>query len=57
MPSRAASNRLWPDDIRLVISISMQFEASGQLAKGTNSPFPKVDFPDSMPSDPAAPSA
>ena len=54
MPSRAASNRFWPDDIRLVISISMQFEAGGQPAKGTDSPFPKVDFPDSVPSDPAA---
>jgi peptidoglycan/xylan/chitin deacetylase (PgdA/CDA1 family) len=53
MPSRAASNRFWPDDIRLVISISMQFEAGGQPAKGTDSPFPKVDFPDSVPSDPA----
>jgi peptidoglycan/xylan/chitin deacetylase (PgdA/CDA1 family) len=54
MPSRAASNRFWPDDIRLVISISMQFEAGGQPAKGTDSPFPKVDFPDSVPSDAAA---
>jgi peptidoglycan/xylan/chitin deacetylase (PgdA/CDA1 family) len=54
MPSRAASNRFWPDDIRLVVSISMQFEAGGQPAKGTDSPFPKVDFPDSVPSDPAA---
>jgi len=53
MPSRAASNRFWPDDIRLVISISMQFEAGGQPTKGTDSPFPKVDFPDSVPSDPA----
>jgi peptidoglycan/xylan/chitin deacetylase (PgdA/CDA1 family) len=31
----------------------MQFEAGGQPAKGTDSPFPKVDFPDSVPSDPA----
>jgi peptidoglycan/xylan/chitin deacetylase (PgdA/CDA1 family) len=54
MPSRAASNRFWPDDIRLVVSISMQFEAGGQPAKGTDSPFPKVDFPDSVPSDLAA---
>ena len=54
MPSRAASNRFWPDDTRLVISISMQFEAGGQPARGTDSPFPKVDFPDSVPSDPAA---
>jgi peptidoglycan/xylan/chitin deacetylase (PgdA/CDA1 family) len=54
MPSKAASNRFWPDDTRLVISISMQFEAGGQPAKGTDSPFPKVDFPDSVLSDPAA---
>jgi peptidoglycan/xylan/chitin deacetylase (PgdA/CDA1 family) len=54
MPSKAASNRFWPDDTRLVISISMQFEAGGQPAKGTDSPFPKVDFPDNVPSDPAA---
>lgn len=54
MPSRAASNRFWPDDIRLVISISMQFEAGGQPAKGADSPFPRVDFPDSVPADAAA---
>lgn len=41
----------WPDGHRLVISISMQFEAGGQPAKGTDSPFPKVDFPDSVPAD------
>src|SRR5947208_7908643 len=43
-----------PDGIRLVISISMQFEAGGQPSKGTDSPFPKVDFPPSVPSDAAA---
>jgi hypothetical protein len=31
----------------------MQFEAGGQPPKGTDSPFPKVDFPDSVTSDPA----
>ncbi len=31
----------------------MQFEAGGQPPKGTDSPFPKIDFPASMPSDPA----
>ncbi|GAA0538218.1 peptidoglycan/xylan/chitin deacetylase (PgdA/CDA1 family) [Rhizomicrobium palustre] len=36
-----------------MISISMQFEAGGQPPKGTDSPFPKVEFPESMPSDPA----
>jgi peptidoglycan/xylan/chitin deacetylase (PgdA/CDA1 family) len=54
MPSTAASTRFWPNDIRLVISISMQFEAGGQPAKGTDSPFPAVEFPDSVPSDAAA---
>ncbi len=44
----------WPDDIRLVISISMQFESGGQPLKGTDSPFPKVDFPPTVPSDAAA---
>jgi hypothetical protein len=39
MPSSATSNRFWPDDIRLVISISTQFEAGGQTAKGTDSTF------------------
>jgi peptidoglycan/xylan/chitin deacetylase (PgdA/CDA1 family) len=43
----------WPHGERLVISISMQFEAGGQPPKGTDSPFPKVDFPETMPSDPA----
>jgi len=46
--------QFWPDGIRLVISISMQFEAGGQPSKGTDSPFPKVDFPPDIPSDPAA---
>jgi len=44
----------WPNGARLVISISMQFEAGGQPAKGTDSPFPKIDFPASVPADPAA---
>ncbi|NVD98419.1 polysaccharide deacetylase family protein [Massilia sp. BJB1822] len=44
----------WPDGARLVISISMQFEAGGQPPKGADSPFPKADFPASMKSDPAA---
>jgi peptidoglycan/xylan/chitin deacetylase (PgdA/CDA1 family) len=47
-------NEFWPDGIRLVVSISMQFEAGGQPLKGTDSPFPAVDFPNSVPSDAAA---
>jgi hypothetical protein len=36
MPSSTASTHFWPNDIRRVISISMQFEAGGQPAKGTD---------------------
>jgi peptidoglycan/xylan/chitin deacetylase (PgdA/CDA1 family) len=38
----------------LVVSISMQFEAGGQPLKGTDSPFPRVDFPQNVPADAAA---
>ena len=51
-PSRVAG-KFWPGDTRLVISISMQFEAGGQPLKDTDSPFPKVDFPQNVTSDPA----
>jgi peptidoglycan/xylan/chitin deacetylase (PgdA/CDA1 family) len=51
--SSPAGKQFWPGDTRLVISISMQFEAGGQPPKGTDSPFPRVDFPDSVPSDAA----
>ena len=44
----------WPGGARLVISISMQFEAGGQPLKGTDSPFPKIDLPARIPSDLAA---
>jgi peptidoglycan/xylan/chitin deacetylase (PgdA/CDA1 family) len=47
----AATGEFWPGGARLVISISMQFEAGGQPPKGTDSPFPKVDFPASVPAD------
>jgi peptidoglycan/xylan/chitin deacetylase (PgdA/CDA1 family) len=46
-----AAGQFWPGNTRLVVSISMQFEAGGQPAKGTDSPFPKVDFPASVPAD------
>ena len=49
-----SSHAFWPNGIRLVVSVSMMFEAGGQPAKGTDSPFPKVDFPDTVPSDAAA---
>ena len=35
--------RLWPDGIRLVVSISMQFEAGAQADRGAESPYPKID--------------
>ncbi|WP_321821958.1 MULTISPECIES: polysaccharide deacetylase family protein [unclassified Burkholderia] len=41
----------WPDNTRLVISISMQFEAGGQPSKGADSPFPPIEFPPSVPVD------
>jgi len=54
-PHKGPSSRaFWPDGIRLVVSVSMMFEAGGQPPKGTDSPFPKVDFPDNVPSDAAA---
>jgi peptidoglycan/xylan/chitin deacetylase (PgdA/CDA1 family) len=54
MANETTSHCFWPDGIRPVISISMQFEAGGQPPRGTDSPFPKVDFPESVPSDAAA---
>jgi hypothetical protein len=53
-PSKGPSPAFWPDGIRMAISISMQFEAGGQPPKGTDSPFPKVDFPPEVPADAAA---
>jgi hypothetical protein len=45
MTNVITNSGFWPDGIRLVISVSMQFEAGGQPPKGTDSPFPKGDFP------------
>ncbi len=50
----SGDGQFWPNGARLVISISMQFEAGGQPPKGADSPFPKVDFPASVKSDPVA---
>src|SRR3954468_10718261 len=38
----------WPDNARLVISISMQMEAGAQPESGAESPLPKIDhkYPD-----------
>jgi peptidoglycan/xylan/chitin deacetylase (PgdA/CDA1 family) len=52
-PARQGAE-FWPGGARLVVSISMQFEAGGQPAKGSDSPFPKVDLPASVPADLAA---
>lgn len=52
--SVSTEGKFWPNGIRLAISISMQFEAGGQPLKGTDSPFPKVDFPASVPADAVA---
>jgi peptidoglycan/xylan/chitin deacetylase (PgdA/CDA1 family) len=52
--ANGSSGAFWPNDARLVISISMQFEAGGQPPKGADSPFPKVDFPASVKSDAVA---
>ncbi len=49
--TKTSTTGFWPGNARLVISISMQFEAGGQPLKGTDSPFPKVDFPVSVPED------
>jgi peptidoglycan/xylan/chitin deacetylase (PgdA/CDA1 family) len=50
----SADGQFWPNGARLVISISMQFEAGGQPPKGADSPFPKVEFPASVKADAVA---
>jgi hypothetical protein len=42
------SGALWPDGARLVVSVSMQFEAGAQPERGAESPFPVIDtkYPD-----------
>jgi peptidoglycan/xylan/chitin deacetylase (PgdA/CDA1 family) len=48
-PSHAESNgRFWPDGARLVVSISMQFEAGAQADRGAEGPLPRLDakYPD-----------
>lgn len=49
MTSSQATNRVfWPDGIRMVISISMQFESGAQSEHNNGSPFPAMDekYPD-----------
>ena len=45
--------KFWPNDARLVISISTQFEAGGQPAFGVESPFSGNPLPDGIPDLPA----
>ncbi|EYF00214.1 polysaccharide deacetylase family protein [Chondromyces apiculatus] len=49
-PRRASASRgtFWPDGARLVISVSMQFEAGAQPDRGASGPFPPLDpqYPD-----------
>src|SRR5258706_7406978 len=42
------SGAFWPNAARLVVSISMQFEAGAQPERGAESPFPVIDtkYPD-----------
>jgi peptidoglycan/xylan/chitin deacetylase (PgdA/CDA1 family) len=40
---REVPSGFWPDGIRLVVSISMQFEAGAQADRGAESPYPKID--------------
>lgn len=44
----AGSRSFWPGGARLVISISMQFEAGAQPERGASGPFPPIDpkYPD-----------
>jgi peptidoglycan/xylan/chitin deacetylase (PgdA/CDA1 family) len=43
-----AKGQFWPDGIRLVISVSMQFESGAQSEHNNGSPFPSMDekYPD-----------
>lgn len=44
----AAKGKFWPDGIRMVISVSMQFESGAQSEHNNGSPFPSMDekYPD-----------
>jgi len=46
--SSARSSSFWPNGARLIVSISMQFEAGAQPEHGAGSPFPTIDpkYPD-----------
>jgi hypothetical protein len=48
MSSSKSHQVFWPEKVRLVISISMQFETGAQPGRGAGSPFPAIDlkYPD-----------
>lgn len=46
-------SNFWPDNARLAISISMQFEAGGEPAHGADSPFSGAPLPQEYPDLPA----
>jgi peptidoglycan/xylan/chitin deacetylase (PgdA/CDA1 family) len=50
MPSATSQSTVpfWPDGARLVVSISLQFEAGAQAERGAESPYPVIDtrYPD-----------
>jgi peptidoglycan/xylan/chitin deacetylase (PgdA/CDA1 family) len=48
MADSTTTRSFWPDGARLVVSISMQFEAGAQPERGAQSPFPALDpkYPD-----------
>ncbi len=47
-PRPTSAEGFWPNEARLVISLSMQFETGAQPERGANSPFPPLDskYPD-----------
>ncbi len=48
MTTSSPNPGFWPDGARLVVSISMQFEAGAQPERGPQGPFPPLDprYPD-----------
>jgi len=48
MADTSPARSFWPDGARLVVSISMQFEAGAQPERGAQGPFPALDpkYPD-----------
>ena len=46
--TNTSTQNFWPDNARLVISVSMQFEAGAQPERVASSPFPPLDpkYPD-----------